>query len=104
MRPRQSFDAQKETSNGLARAAARVACAQSVYLYVAPGASVYLTPAPKGYYNASPTVYQGPYPGSYAGPVVAAPLSPAFAAAECATASGERPRTVPTFPESIARR
>ena len=82
MRPRQSFDAQKETYNGLARAAAGVACAQSVYLYVAPCASVYVTPTPNGYYNGSPTVYQGPYPGSYAppAPVVAAPLSPAYPA------------------------
>ena len=103
MRPRQSFDAQKETYNGLARAAAGVACAQSVYLYVAPGASVYVTPTLNGYYNGSPTAgYRGPY--APPAPVVAAPLSPAFVAAEYATAPGERPRTVPTFPESIARR
>jgi hypothetical protein len=56
-----------------------VACAQSVYLYVAPGASVYVTPTPNGYYNGAPTVYEGPYPGPYAppAPIVAAPLSPA---------------------------
>jgi hypothetical protein len=56
-----------------------VACAQSVYLYVAPGASVYVTPTPNGYYNGAPTVYEGAYPGPYAppAPIVAAPLSPA---------------------------
>ena len=54
-----------------------VAYAQSVYLYVAPGASVYVTPTPNGpYYNGAPAVYPGPYPGPYAPPVVAAPLSP----------------------------
>ena len=51
-----------------------VACAQSVYLYVAPGASVYVTPTPNGYYNGAPTVYEGAYPGP---PIVAAPRSPA---------------------------
>ena len=50
------------------------ACAQSVYLYVAPGASVYVTPMPNGsYYNGAPAVYSEPYPEPYA-PVVAAPL------------------------------
>jgi hypothetical protein len=99
MRPRQSFDAQKETYNGLARAAAGVACAQSVYLYVAPGASVYVTPTPNGYYNGAPTVYQGPYPGPYAppAPVVAAPLSPAFAAAEYATHRASGHELCPPF-------
>jgi hypothetical protein len=55
-----------------------VACAQSVYLYVAPGASVYVTPIPNGGYNGA--VYQGPYPAPYAppAPVGAAPLSPAY--------------------------
>jgi hypothetical protein len=44
-----------------------VACAQSVYLYVAPGASVYVTPTPNGpYYNGAPAVHPGPYPGPYA--------------------------------------
>jgi len=56
-----------------------VACAQSVYLYVAPGASVYVTPTPNGYFSGAPTVYEGAYPGPYAppAPIVAAPLSPA---------------------------
>jgi hypothetical protein len=59
-----------------------VACAQSVYLYVAPGASVYVTPTPNGpYYNGAPAVYPGPYPGPYTPlPVVAAPLPPSYAA------------------------
>jgi hypothetical protein len=63
----------------LTLAGSGVACAQSVYLYVAPGASVYVTPTPNGpYYNGAPTVYQGPYPGPYApaAPVVAAPVYP----------------------------
>lgn len=43
-----------------------VACAQSVYLYLAPGASVYVTPTPNGpYYNGAPAVYPAPYPGPY---------------------------------------
>ena len=63
----------------LTLAGSGVACAQSVYLYVAPGASVYVTPTPNGYYNGAPTVYQGPYPGPYA-PPAAAPLSPAYPA------------------------
>ena len=56
-----------------------VAFAQSVYLYVAPGASVYVTPTPNGpYYNGAPAAYPSPYPGAYGppAPVVAAPLSP----------------------------
>ena len=65
--------------------------AQSIYLYVAPGASVYVTPTPNGayngaYYNGAPAVYPEVYPGPYAtpAPVVAAPLpapvySPAIA-------------------------
>jgi len=63
-------------------AASGVACAQSVYLYVAPGASVYVTPTPNGYFNGAPTVYEGAYPGSYAppAPIVAAPLSPTYPA------------------------
>jgi hypothetical protein len=52
-----------------------VACAQSVYLYVAPGASVYVTPTPNGYFNGAPTVYEGAY--ALPVPIVAAPLSPA---------------------------
>jgi len=65
----------------LTLAGSGVACAQSVYLYVAPGASVYVTPTPNGYYNGAPTVYQGPYPGPYAPPApAAAPLSPAYPA------------------------
>ena len=54
-----------------------IACAQSVYLYVAPGASVYIAPTPNGaYYNGAPAVYPGFYPqGPYVPPpVVAAPL------------------------------
>ena len=66
----------------LTLAASGVACAQSVYLYVAPGASVYVTPTPNGpYYNGAPAVYPGTYPGPYAPPpVVAAPLSPSYPA------------------------
>ena len=63
-----------------------VASAQSVYLYVAPGASVYVTPAPNGpYYNGAPAVYPGTYPGAYAPPppVVAAP-APLYAPTEVA--------------------
>ena len=56
-------------------AGASVASAQSVYLYVAPGASVYVTPTPNGPdYNGAPAVYPGTYPGSHApAPVVVAP-------------------------------
>jgi hypothetical protein len=63
-------------------AGSAVACAQSVYLYVAPGASVYVTPAPNGpYYNGA--VYPGPYPGPYAPPaaIVATP-APVYAPTE----------------------
>src|SRR5438045_3805174 len=64
-------------------AGADVACAQSVYLYVAPGASVYVTPTPNGpYYNGAPAVYPGPYTEPYApqAPVVAAPVpAPVYA-------------------------
>src|SRR5262245_20203293 len=62
-------------------ASSGVAFAQSVYLYVAPGASVYVTPTPNGpYYNGAPAVYPGPYPGAYGAPapVVAAPLPPSY--------------------------
>jgi hypothetical protein len=53
----------------LTLAGSGVACAQSVYLYVAPGASVYVTPTPNGpYYNGAPAVYPGPYPEPYAPP------------------------------------
>jgi hypothetical protein len=70
------------TVAALTLAGSGVACAQSVYLYVAPSASVYVTPTPNGYYNGAATVYEGPYPGPYAppAPVVAAPLSPAYPA------------------------
>jgi hypothetical protein len=54
-----------------------VACAQSVYLYVAPGASVYVTPPTNApYYNGAPAVYPELYPGPYAPPVpvIAAPV------------------------------
>jgi hypothetical protein len=57
-------------------AGSSIACAQSVYVYVAPGASVHVTPMPNGpYYNGGPAVYPAPYPGSYAppAPVVAVP-------------------------------
>ena len=70
----------------LTLAGSGVACAQSVYLYVAPGASVYVTPTPNGpYYNGAPAVYPGPYPGPYAppAPVVAAP-APVYAPTEVA--------------------
>src|SRR5262249_6758841 len=58
-----------------------VVCAQSVYLYVAPGASVYVTPTPNGY--GAPTVYEGAYPGPYAppAPIVAASMREGGAAA-----------------------
>ena len=57
----------------LTLAGASVANAQSVYLYVAPGASVYVTPNGPDY-NGAPAVYPGTYPGSYApAPVVVAP-------------------------------
>ena len=61
----------------LTLAGSGIACAQSVYLYVAPGASVYVAPTPNGaYYNGAPAVYPGFYPqGPYVPPpVVAAPL------------------------------
>ena len=70
----------------LTLAGSGVACAQSVYLYVAPGASVYVTPTPNGpYYNGAPAVYPGPYPGPYAppAPVVVAP-APVYAPTEVA--------------------
>ena len=58
----------------LTLAGSGVACAQSVYLYVAPGASVYVTPTPNGpYYNGAPAVYPGPYPGPYAPPAAIVP-------------------------------
>jgi len=58
----------------LTLAGSGIACAQSVYLYVAPGASVYVTPTPNGPYGA-PAVYPGAYGGPYAplAPVIAAP-------------------------------
>lgn len=63
----------------LTLAGSGVACSQSVYLYVAPGASVYVTPTPNGpYYDGAPTVYPRPYPGSYA--PLASPLSLAYPA------------------------
>ena len=61
----------------LTLAGSEVACAQSVYLYVAPGASVYVTPTPNGpYYNGAPAVYPGPYapPGPAFGAPVPAPV------------------------------
>jgi len=70
----------------LTLAGSGAACAQSVYLYVAPGASVYVTPTPNGpYYNGAPAVYPGPYSGPYAppAPVVAAP-APIYAPTEVA--------------------
>jgi len=69
----------------LTLAGAGVACAQSVYLYVAPGASVYVTPTPNGPYNGAPAVYPAPYSGGYApsAPVVAAP-PPIYGPAEVA--------------------
>ena len=55
----------------LTLAGSGIACAQSVYLYVAPGASVYVAPTPNGaYYNGAPAVY----PGAYGPPPVAVPL------------------------------
>ena len=51
----------------LTLAGAGVASAQSVYLYVAPGASVYVTPPAGGY--GAPAVYPGPvYPGAAVAP------------------------------------
>ena len=67
----------------LTLAGSGVACAQSVYLYVAPGASVYVAPILNGpYYNGAPAVYPAPYSEPYAqpAPVVAAPLSPSYPA------------------------
>lgn len=62
-------------------AGSSVACAQSVYLYVAPGASVYVTPTPNGpYYNGPPAVYPGPY----APPAAIAPPAPVYAPTEVA--------------------
>jgi hypothetical protein len=64
------------TVAALTLAGSGIACAQSVYLYVAPGASVYVAPAANGaYYNGAPAVYPGFYPqGPYVPPPVAAPL------------------------------
>ena len=63
----------------LTLAGSGIACAQSVYLYFAPGASVYVTPTPNGpYYNGAPAVYPGPYPGPYA------PPAPVYAPTEVA--------------------
>lgn len=60
------------------------ACAQSVYLYVAPGASVYVTPTPNGpYYNGAPAVYPAPYPAPYLPPAaIVAPPAPVYAPGE----------------------
>jgi hypothetical protein len=60
----------------LTLAGSGIACAQSVYLYVAPGASVYVAPIPNGaYYNGAPAVYPGGYPlGAYGPRPVAVPL------------------------------
>jgi hypothetical protein len=77
----------------LTLAGSGVACAQSVYLYVAPGASVYVTPTPNGpYYNGAPAVYPAPYAEPYAppAPVVAAPLSPSYPAEVAPQAYAER--------------
>jgi len=64
------------TVAALTLAGSGIACAQSVYLYVAPGASVYVAPTPNGaYYNGAPAVYPGFYPqGPYGPPPVAVPL------------------------------
>jgi len=70
-----------------------IACAQSVYLYVAPGASVYVSSTPNGaYYNGAaavhpqgaygpPPVVAAPVPASVYGPVAAPEvyLAPAYA-------------------------
>jgi hypothetical protein len=63
-----------------------VASAQSVYLYVAPGASVYVTPTPNGpYYNGAPAVYSGAYAGAYApSAAIIAPPAPVYGPAEVA--------------------
>jgi hypothetical protein len=65
----------------LTLAGSGIACAQSVYLYVAPGASVYVAPTPNGaYYNGAPAVYPGFYPqGPYAPPPVAPVYGPEVA-------------------------
>jgi hypothetical protein len=63
------------TVAALTLAGSGIACAQSVYLYVAPGASVYVVPMPNGAYNGAPAVYSGGYPpGAYGPPPVAVPL------------------------------
>src|SRR5262249_38533596 len=63
------------TVAALTLAGSGIACAQSVYLYVAPGASVYVAPTPNGaYYNGAPAVYPGVYGACGPPPPVAAPL------------------------------
>jgi hypothetical protein len=63
------------TVAALTLAGSGIACAQSIYLYVAPGASVYVAPAPNGAYSSAPAVYPGAYlPGAYGPPPVAVPL------------------------------
>jgi|SoiMethySBSTD1v2_1073268.scaffolds.fasta_scaffold614528_1 hypothetical protein len=70
----------------LTLAGSGIACAQSVYLHVAPGATVYVTPAPNGPYyngNGAPAVYPGPY--APPAPVVATPYpAPLYGPAEVA--------------------
>ena len=88
----------------LTLAGSGVACAQSVYLYVAPGASVYVTPTPNcPYYNGAPAVYPAPYAEPYAppAPVVAAPLSPSYPAEVAPQVYAER---APAYGLGSARR
>ena len=85
----------------LTLAGSGIACAQSIYLYVAPGASVYVTPTPNGAYsNGVPAVYPGTYPGPYApapvyGPTEIAPQ------VYVAPAPGYAPGYAPTYDEPL---
>lgn len=75
-----------------------IACAQSVSIYVAPGASVLVTPMPNGpYYNGAPAVYPAPYPGPYAPPApIAAMPGPVYGPTEVAPQVYVAPR--PAYP------
>jgi hypothetical protein len=87
----------------LTLAGSGIACAQSIYLYVAPGASVYVTPTPDGaYYNGALAVYPGPY--APPAPVVAVP-APVYGPTQIVPpvypAPGYAPGYAPTYDEPL---
>jgi hypothetical protein len=82
-------------------AGSSIACAQSVYLYVAPGASVYVSSMPNGaYYNGAPAVHpQGAYGPP---PVVAAPVPASVYGPVAAPEVYLAPAYAPTYAPPLA--